>query len=53
MKRERNTFVVTMGAYHIVDVYELVGISMWNIISEKFDGNYVGLYMMAKLHLEI
>ena len=43
MKRERNLFEVTMGAYDGADVCKLVGIFMLNKISKKYDKNDIGL----------
>ena len=43
MKRERNLFDVTMGAYGGAEVCELVGIFMLNKISEKYNKYDVGL----------
>ena len=44
MKRERNLFDVTMGAYNGVKVCELVGVFMLHKISEKYNKNEIGSY---------
>ena len=44
MKRERNLFDVTMGAYDGVEVCQFVRIFMLNKISEKYDKNDISLY---------
>ena len=44
MKRERNLFDVTMGAYNGVKVCELVGVFTLHKISEKYNKNEIGSY---------
>ena len=44
MKKERNLFGVTMGAFDGAEDYELVDIFVLNKISEKYDKNDIGLY---------
>ena len=44
IKRDSDTFGVTMGAYDGAEICELVGIFMLSLLSKKFSSNNIGLY---------
>lgn len=45
MKKDNdNTFDVTVGSYDGAEVYELVGLLILSILSEKFGNSHISLY---------
>ena len=44
VKRDNDTFDVTVGAYNGAEICELVGIVNWSLLSKKFCSNNIGLY---------
>ena len=44
IKRDSDTFDVTLGACDVAEICELVGIFMLSLLSRKFSSNNIGLY---------
>ena len=44
IKRDSDTFDVTMGAYDGAEICELVGIFMLSLLSKEYSSNNIGLY---------
>ena len=49
IKRDSDTFDVTMGAYDSTEICELVGILMLPLLSKKYSSNNIGLYCDDRL----
>ena len=48
-KKNTNLFDVAMRAYDGAEVYEIVGLFLWNNLTNEFDKNSVGLYRTMDL----
>ena len=48
IKRDSETFDVTMGAYDGTEICELVGIFMVSLLSKRYSSNNIGLYRLNK-----
>ena len=44
IKRDSDTFAITMGAYNGAEVCEIVEIFMLSLLSKKYSSNNIGLY---------
>ena len=44
IKRDSDTFDVTMGFYDDAEICELVGIFILSLLSKKYNSNNIGLY---------
>ena len=49
VKKEGGSFDVTMGVYDGVEVCELIGIYMLDLIGKKYDSKNIGLYRDDRL----
>ena len=49
LKKEKNSFDVTMATYDDAEICELIGIFMLSLIGKKYDSENAGLYHIVMM----